>query len=174
MSIPKFDVRVLDAILFPATNEVAKSKRKEAEAHYSSLSIVERTQGLLDILIRLNSNATTNESSQHTDGGRMNLAAVLLRKEISKLAGDVIKQSGSPSSFLLSMVDPLLVLYSSQKNSILDRQSRRALSHCLAEICLSLSLIATHEETVEAIRMILSRIGSTVSVRSDLSNSFHT
>lgn len=177
MSNPKFDVDVLDAILFP-TSPTAKDRRKDAEAFYNSLPILDRTQTLLQILIQLQSNATTASApTNDADTSRMNLAAVLLRKEISSLAGDAMKGPRVTSEVLLSMVDPLLGLYS-QESIIVDRQSRRALSHCLAELCLSLSMVATHTEAANAIRIILSRIGNAVSsgvffVRDNWKNSFN-
>ena len=66
------------------------------------------------------------------------------------------------------MVDTLLTLYtgnnSNELTEIIDRQSKRALSHCLAEVCLSLSLVATNTDAANVIKNILSSIGPAVSV----------
>ena len=164
----KFSIEVLDAILLPNSN-APTDKRKEAELLYESIPIIDRLQGLLQILVQLQSNSATDNIMNNTNIGRFNLAAVLLRKEISRLAGESMKNKGSEiNSILFSIVDPLLTLYagnpSNETSGIIDRQSRRALSHCLAEVCLSLSLVATNTDAANVIKNILSRIGPTVSV----------
>lgn len=136
---------LLDALLS------AGPQREQAEAHLTSLSTVDRTKGLVAILFSL-----SNE-------GHVLLGAVLLRRNVAQLAGDVLaKKLDAPIAvdLLQELVEPLSNLF---LNTAQPPPCRRQLSHCLAEVCSSLSIL-DHAKCDVVLTSILERIAPPVSL----------
>jgi hypothetical protein len=107
-------VELLDALLSSGPS------RQQAEAHFQSQPLVERIQGLLNVLF-----------SPDIQEGQLHLATVLLRRDISSLG----LQQSSPD-LLQKLVQPLLLLFEKLSSAL----CRRQVGFCLAEVCNSLSL----------------------------------
>ena len=117
-------IDVLDALLS------AGARRGEAESYIQSLATVDRATALVSILPEL-------DTESH-----VMLAAVLLRRDIASLAGDVLRNTLNPTTsihLLKEMVDPLTRLVLKLQ---LSENCRRQISHCLPELCSSLSVLS--------------------------------
>jgi hypothetical protein len=118
-------VELLDALLSSGPS------RQQAEAHFESQSLLERIQGLLNVLF-----------SPDIQERHLHLATVLLRRDISNLG----MQRTSPE-LLQKMVEPLLQLF----EKLSSASCRRQVGYCLAEVCNSLSLSHEGQAVVETV-----------------------
>ena len=115
--------------------------RGKAESVFRSMSVPERVQALINILL------TTIIATDNDSKSASMLIAVLLRRDILKL---------TDSSMLTELVDPLLQCYTNTSHATLN--TKVAVGHCLAEVCSSLSMISA-ASTVDP---ILSKILTSV------------
>lgn len=118
-------VELLDALLSSGPS------RQQAEAHFQSQPLVERIQGLLNVLY-----------SPGIQEGHLHLATVLLRRDISSLG---LQQT--PPDLLQNLVQPLLLLFEKLTSAL----CRRQVGFCLAEVCNSLSLSPDGQAVVETV-----------------------
>ena len=179
--------QLLDALLSPsgATGGGQHSPRAQAEQHLSSLSLPDRVAGLLNLLLTTASNAASSSSSDPTDQSRAMLCAVLLRRDITSLGGNAHSATGvdhpTAMRMLREMASPLLQLFlgdggSSNKTS---KTTRRQVGHCLAELCLSCSVLASTVDgngdgaANEVMAQVLTGIGPGVSFSFHLSCTAH-
>lgn len=163
---------LLDALLSPGGGATA-----EAEAHLSSLSTSDRIAGLVGILLE----GGRDPSSAGSWAPRATLAAVLLRRDLASLAGVGGGAAGAPSqamSMADELVGPLLGLFLEATDAA-TAGVRRQVGHCLAELCLSASVLETAEAGAGPGRVmttVLNGIGPGVSecgVRSELEGNAH-
>lgn len=169
--------QLLDALLSPSGGG-QHSPRAQAERHLSSLSLPDRVAGLLNLLLTTASNA----ASDPTDQSRAMLCAVLLRRDITSLGGNAHSATGvdhpTAMRMLREMAQPLLQLFlgdGSSSNTSTSKTTRRQVGHCLAELCLSCSVLGASVEggnattANEVMAQVLTGIGPGVS----FSFSFH-
>ena len=117
-------IDVLDALLS------AGAHRGQAESYIHSLATADRATSLVHILPELRSES------------QVMLAAVLLRRDIAALAGDALRYKLDVTTsihLLKELVDPLTSLVLKPH---LSENCRRQLSHCLPELCSSLSVLS--------------------------------
>lgn len=139
-------VELLDALLSPAPAVAGgPSPRQQAEAHLQSMSVQDRARGLLSLLLLFSS-----QQQSPNNVGREMMASVLLRRDVANLGG------AGETSLLKEMVEPTLALFASA-----ERQCRRQVGHCLAEICASLSILS-EQDSNQAVATILSKISPAV------------
>ena len=164
---------LLDALLSPAASAGAgqqHSPRAQAERHLSSLSLPDRAGGLLHLLINLSSSSSGDGQNQP----RALLSAVLLRRDITVLGGNAHSatglDNGTAMNMLREMVGPLLQLFLSDSNGSGGKATRRQVGHCLAELCLSCSVLGAENDggaavAAEVMAQVLTGIGPGVSLR---------
>ena len=164
---------LLDALLSPAASGGAgqqHSPRAQAERHLSSLSLPDRAGGLLHLLINLSSSSSGDGQNQP----RALLSAVLLRRDITVLGGNAHSatglDNGTAMNMLREMVGPLLQLFLSDSNGSGGKATRRQVGHCLAELCLSCSVLGADNDggaavAAEVMAQVLTGIGPGVSLR---------
>jgi hypothetical protein len=126
-------VELLDALLSSGPS------RQQAEAHFQSHPLVERIQGLLNVLF-----------SPDVQEGHVHLATVLLRRDLSTLG----MQQTSPE-LLKKSVEPLQQLF----EKLSSASCRRQVGFCLVEVCNSLSLSHEGQAVVETVlTMIIPKV----------------
>lgn len=133
---------LLDALLSSGPS------RQEAEAHFNSLELVDRIQGLISVLSSL------------TKPDHILIASVLLRRDISTLGGQALEQQIPPDSalqLLKNLAEPLLQLF----QSLPSAPCRRQVGYCLCEVICSLSLLS-EQESQKTLQAILTTIGPSV------------
>ena len=159
---------LLDALLSPAASAGQHSPRAQAERHLSSLSLPDRAGGLLHLLIALSSSSSGDGQNQP----RALLSAVLLRRDITVLGGNAHSatglDNGTAMNMLREMVGPLLQLFLSDSNGGSGKATRRQVGHCLAELCLSCSVLGAENDggaavAAEVMAQVLTGIGPGVS-----------
>ena len=146
---------LLDALLSPAGAGGQHSPRAQAEHHLSSLGLADRAAGLLNLLLTAASSSSDSQPNSH-DGppgqsqsqSRAMLSAVLLRRDIATLGGNARSATGLDDSTALRMMRemaaPLLQLFlagGAGGNGGTAKTTRRQVGHCLAELCLSCSVL---------------------------------
>ena len=161
---------LLDALLSPAASAGQHSPRAQAERHLSSLSLPDRAGGLLHLLIALASSSSGDGRNQP----RALLSAVLLRRDITVLGGNAHSATGldnaTAMNMLREMVGPLLQLFlgDSSSNGGGSKATRRQVGHCLAELCLSCSVLGAENDgaavAAEVMAQVLTGIGPGVSL----------
>ncbi|CAB9516154.1 Importin (Partial), partial [Seminavis robusta] len=121
-------------------------RRSQGEAFLQTLSVAQRVQGFLPIVIQANDNSNNNNNSTHG-----HLAAVLLRR-------DILRMTESPEA----LVDPLLQAFLTANTTASSTTTNRiAIGHCLAEIAGSVAMLApSNQERV--MNRILTAIGNAV------------
>ena len=137
---------LLQALLSPIA-----SQRVAAEAQLLELTVEQRCEGLLQAFQQMHTNTNgSSTSSVSAPAPTQLLAAVLLRREIIHL---------SDASQLLSMIDPLLQVFSGSSSS--SSNSNTGINHCLAELCASLPWL-DRSTSIAAVQRILQvrRFGS--------------
>ena len=139
---------LLDALLSPSGGgsggDPQHTPRAQAEHHLQSLSITDRAAGLLNMLLTLSSSSSPPSPSPTSDpanAARQMLAAVLLRRDVAQLGGNAATgiDAATASSVLTGMVHPLLRLF--LDDSTTTKVTKRQVGHCLAELCLSCSIL---------------------------------
>ena len=133
---------LLDALLSSGPS------RKEAEAHFHTLDLTNRIQGLVSTL-----SGTANQS-------HILIASVLLRRDIATLGGQALEQKINPSvarDLLVNLVAPLLNLF----QSLPSAPCRRQVGYCLTEVICSLSLLS-EQDGQTTLESILNTIGPLV------------
>lgn len=146
---------LLEALLSPENDANGDSPRARAEAYLQTLSIVERTQSLLQVLMKTQQEA------------HWMLTAVLLRRDIANLAGNVLANvldTATSLQLLKGMMEPLLAFF---LNTAVPANIRRLGGHCLAELCASLSILSPYDSDA-AFENILSKIAPMVRRAKDL------
>jgi len=132
-------VDLLDSMLSPTPGQPA------SEALYRSIPLPNRVRELTSLLGQLNgSNNNANNVVANNNAGRIMLAAVLLRRDISTLAGAETMTGLPPSASMALMgevAEPLMALFTNQQQQQ-QQQSRRQIGHCIAELCGSLSVVS--------------------------------
>jgi len=132
-------VDLLDSMLSPTPGQPA------SEALYRSIPLPNRVRELTSLLGQLNgSNNNANNVVANNNAGRSMLAAVLLRRDISTLAGAETMTGLPPSASMALMgevAEPLMALFTNQQQQQ-QQQSRRQIGHCIAELCGSLSVVS--------------------------------
>jgi hypothetical protein len=118
-------VELLDALISPGPS------RQQAEVHFQSIPLVERVQGLLNVLFLPN-----------IEEGHVLMATVLLRRDIASLG---VQQTSTV--LLKSLVEPLLQLF----QKLASASCRRQVGYCLAEVCCSLSLSEEGQAVFETV-----------------------
>lgn len=151
-------VGLLDSMLSPGVGG-GGGHQQQAETLYRSIPLTNRVRELTALLGQLNNTDNTN-----TNAGRAMLAAVLLRREISTLAGSE-QMTGIPSAQAVSLMgdiaEPLMSLFTMQDVGVV-KQSRRQVGHCIAELCGSLSVVSP-ENGQEWMKNVLGRLQPGVS-----------
>ena len=141
-------LEILDALLSP-------TNRSEAERHFNSVPLIERASSLISLLLSLPHDDVENV-------GRMMLAAVLLRRDISSIGGlglNPTTERNGLVSLLRGMAEPLMEFFV----KVCDGGIRRQICHVVAELCLSLSLL--EEDGGKAVmKGVLGRVGPGVSL----------
>jgi hypothetical protein len=139
---------MISAELLAALLSFDGDRRSQAETSFRSMSTTDRINGLLHCLVLANSDC--NDPQQPEVGL---LTAVLLRREILKL---------TESNMLEELVGPLLQSFTSATVNMSDksRPFRLQVSHCVAEVCATLSLVG---DVSLVLRGILSAIEPMVS-----------
>ena len=146
---------LLDALLSPSQGGGQHSPRAQAEHHLSSLSLSDRVAGLLNLLLSTasSSNSNANAAAAAADQSRAMLCAVLLRRDIATLGGNAHSATGldhgTALQMMREMVPPLLQLFlagginngNGNGNGGSSKTTRRQVGHCLAELCLSCSVL---------------------------------
>ena len=132
-------VDLLDSMLSPTPGQPA------SEALYRSIPLPNRVRELTSLLGQLNgsNNNANNNYVATNNAGRSMLAAVLLRRDISTLAGAETMTGLPPSASLALMgevAEPLMALFTKQQQQ--QQQTRRQIGHCIAELCGSLSVMS--------------------------------
>ena len=133
---------LLDALLSSGPS------RQEAEAHFHSLSLTDRIQGLVAVL------------STPTKPNHILISSVLLRRDIATLGGEVLQQHivpGCAFGLLKSLGEPLLQLFQSLPSAL----CRRQVGYCLTEVICSLSLVSP-QDSQNALQSILTTISPLV------------
>ena len=167
---------LLDALLSPAASASAgqHSPRAQAERHLTTLSLPDRAGGLLHLLITLSSPASAGDAQNQP---RALLAAVLLRRDIAVLGGNAHSATGldnaTAMNMLREMVGPLLQLFLSDGSGSSGKATRRQVGHCLAELCLSCSVLGGEDSSgntiaAEVMAQVLTGIGPGVSLSCDV------
>jgi hypothetical protein len=108
-----------------------------------TLSTLQRLEGWLLFAL------TSGQQPQH-----VLLAAVLMRRDIARVAGDVLvskMDTTTAMEILAKLVSPLLSLLRS-----------KPIGHCLAEVCASLSLLNA-QESIDCFTNIVNQIRTRVS-----------
>ena len=136
----------------------------------SSLSLPDRAGGLLHLLIALSSSSSGDGQNQP----RALLSAVLLRRDITVLGGNAHSATGldnaTAMNMLREMAGPLLQLFlgDSSSNGGGSKATRRQVGHCLAELCLSCSVLGAENDgaavAAEVMAQVLTGIGPGVSL----------
>jgi hypothetical protein len=156
--------QVLDAML-----GASAVHREAAEAHFQGIPVPDRASSLLSLLLLQVQLQVQGQGQVQVEGRRSEarglLAAVLLRRDISTLGGgmnmNMPTKSSSDStthastSLLQSMAEPLVSLFHAASTSA---ACQRQVGHCIAELCLSLSLAGTLESD-QVMSAVLTSIG---------------
>eukprot|EP00978_Attheya_sp_CCMP212_P011165 scaffold27362_cov51-Attheya_sp.AAC.5 len=161
--------QVLDAML-----GASAAHREAAEAHFQGIPVPDRASSLLSLLllqvqVQVQPPTSSFQTQTQTSEARGLLAAVLLRRDISTLGGgmnmptksnidSMTRTSTSTStstSLLQSMAEPLVSLFHAASTSA---ACQRQVGHCIAELCLSLSLTGTVESD-QVMSAVLTSIG---------------
>ena len=115
-------LELLDALLSPDAG-----RRRQTEEYFQALPLESRVQGLLGL------------------AGQNHLAAVLLRRDVLKMADAE------------SLVDPLLSAFLASSST-----TRTALGHCLAEVCGTVAILSPNN-TDAVMAKILNAVSGVVS-----------
>ena len=124
----------------PPHRAIPLPKHSIAPFHYPT---VRELTSLLGQLNGSNNNANNNYVANNNNAGRSMLAAVLLRRDISTLAGAETMTGLPPSASMALMgevAEPLMALFTKQQQQ--QQQTRRQIGHCIAELCGSLSVVS--------------------------------
>mmetsp|Transcript_27299 Transcript_27299/g.31798 ORF Transcript_27299/g.31798 Transcript_27299/m.31798 type:complete len:1305 (+) Transcript_27299:116-4030(+) len=143
---------LIDALLCPTSNT-------NAEKHYKSIPIPTRIKSLLSLLQSLPLSTIT---ANYDDISRSMLIAVLLRKEVSSLAGYSVQNVKFVSEWeivriLGEMTNPLLHVFETCNCS--SSNVKRQIGFVIAEVCSSLSVM---EEgiSIHVMNLVLERIAN--------------
>lgn len=131
---------LLDALLSSGAS------RQQAEIVLNSMSLVDRIQGLMNVL-----------HSPALADGPMLMAFVLLRRNVASLGEESLRNpSVNGVDLLKSLVEPLLQLFQS-----LSSACQRQVGFVLTEVCCSLSLLSANDSQA-ALHSILNAIAPMV------------
>jgi len=134
---------LLDALLSSGPS------RQEAEAHFNTLGLTDRIQGLVAVL------------STPTQPDHILISSVLLRRDICTVNGQALEQQILPNiavELLQKLVEPLLHLF----QTLPSAPCRRQVGYCLTEVICSLSLLSD-QDSQNALQSILNTIDPSVS-----------
>ena len=154
-------IAILDAMLTPTPGN-------NAETLYQSIPLPNRVRELTSLLNQLcTTTATTtndNAGTNNNNAGRAMLTAVLLRRDISSLAGNSTMTGLTKDQAVGVMgevAEPLLSLFASSSSSSFTT-AKRQIGHVIAELCGSLSVVSESHGR-EWMRSVLGRLEHGVS-----------
>lgn len=141
-------VALLDSMLSPTPGQ--------AEAHYNSVPLPDRVRETTSLLNQFCNSSGGDDAS--AVAGRAQLAAVLLRRDISSSCAALA--SGECLSLLGEVAEPLMEMFVAARAT--DEKTRRQVGHCVAELCSSLSVVSAKHGR-EWMASVLGRLGPGVS-----------